>query len=66
MAARRIDFAPATAGVLGLLLAGGLVLTLAFARTNSGRLAKGIESYSGIWTLALYLTLGVAPLFLRA
>jgi hypothetical protein len=52
--------------VLGLLLAGGLVLTLAFARTNSGRLAKGIESYSGIWTLALYLTLGVAPLFLRA
>lgn len=66
MAARRIGFVPATATVLGVLLAGGLVLALVFVRSPRGRLAKGIEAYSGGWTLALYLTLGVAPLIFRA
>lgn len=65
-AARRIDFLPVVGVVLGLLLAGGAGLGLAFIRTAQGKLAKGIEVYSGIWTLALYLVLGVVPLALRA
>ena len=65
-AARQIHFLPVVATGLGLLLAGGAGLGLAFVRTAHGKLAKGIELYSGLWTLALYLLLGVVPLALRA
>jgi hypothetical protein len=64
-AARRIDFVPGVAAVLGVLLAGGAVLGLIFVRTARGTLARRIEAYSGLWTLALYLMLGVVPLALR-
>jgi 4-hydroxybenzoate polyprenyltransferase len=64
-AARRIDFVPGVAAVLGGLLAGGAALGLVFVRTPRGALAKRIEAYSGLWTLALYLMLGVVPLALR-
>lgn len=65
IAARRIDFRDVVAIVLGVLLAAALALGVAFGRTASGALAKRIELVSGIWTLALYLTLGVVPLALR-
>jgi 4-hydroxybenzoate polyprenyltransferase len=64
-AARRIDFLPGVGAVLGVLLAGGVGLGWAFASTAQAKLAKGIEAYSGVWTLALYLMLGVVPLAWR-
>ena len=64
-AARPIGFAAPVAAVLGGLWLGAGTLGLAFLRTVNGRLAKGIEAYAGVWTLALYLSLGVVPLWLR-
>jgi 4-hydroxybenzoate polyprenyltransferase len=65
-AEHRIGFLAATGVVLGGLLAAGAGLGIAFVRTARGRLARGIEVYSGVWTLVLYLVLGVAPLAWRA
>jgi len=64
VAARRIEFLMPVAFVLSALWLGGLALGLAFLRTVQRKLAKGIEAYSGVWTLALYLLLGVVPLWL--
>jgi 4-hydroxybenzoate polyprenyltransferase len=65
VAAQRIAFTSAVSVVLGVLWAGGCGLGLFFVRTSRGKLAKLIEAYSGVWTLALYLTLGVVPLLVR-
>ncbi len=65
IAAARIHFSGVVAIVLGLLLAAAVALAITFARTASGKLAKRIELVSGVWTLALYLTLGVVPLAVR-
>lgn len=56
MAARNIGTAPLTAAVLG-----GLVLPVAYL----GNRFEKHEIISGIWTLALYLTLGILPLLTR-
>ena len=65
VAAQRIAFLPVVATVLGVLLAGAIALGMLFVRTERGKLAKMIEAYSGVWTLALYLTLGVVPLLVQ-
>ena len=65
VAAGRIGFTGPVFAVLGTLWVGAGVLGFSFVRTASGWLAKGVETYSGAWTLALYLTLGVVPLLLR-
>ena len=65
VAAQRIAFLPQFALALGTLWLVALGLGLAFLRNVRGKLAKRIELYSGVWTLALYLTLGVVPLCLR-
>jgi 4-hydroxybenzoate polyprenyltransferase len=65
VAARRIEFSVPVLAVLGTLWLGALVLGASFLRTVRGRLAKAVELYSGVWTLALYLMLGVVPLLLR-
>jgi 4-hydroxybenzoate polyprenyltransferase len=65
-AAQRIDFLGPVAVTLGLLWLGALALGGAFVATVRGKLAKGVEAYSGVWTLALYLVLGVIPLLTRA
>lgn len=65
-AAARIGFAVPVAAVLGVVLVVAGALGVAFARTSRGSLAKRVELVSGIWTLALYLTLGVVPLTVRA
>jgi 4-hydroxybenzoate polyprenyltransferase len=65
-AAHRIDFLGPVAIALGALWLVAQVLGWSFVATLRGKLAKGIEAYSGIWTLALYLILGVIPLLTRA
>ncbi|MFA6287690.1 MAG: UbiA family prenyltransferase [Opitutaceae bacterium] len=65
VAAGRIGFTVPVASVLVALWLGGAGLGFAFLCTVSGRLAKGVEAYSGVWTLALYLMLGVIPLWSR-
>ena len=65
VAALRIGFATPVAMVMGTLWVGAAALGLAFVWTQRGKLAKGIEAWSGVWSLALYLTLGVVPLLLR-
>jgi 4-hydroxybenzoate polyprenyltransferase len=65
VAAGRIGFEAEVAWVLGAVWIGAFILGLSFLRTQNGRLAKGIEAASGVWTLALYLMLGVAPLVVK-
>ena len=65
VAAGRIGFGAPVATVLGVLWFAAAVLGLVFIRTVSARLAKATELFSGIWTLTLYLMLGVVPLLLR-
>ena len=65
VAARRIGFAVPVGCALGLLWAGALGLGGSFVRHAQEKRAKGIEAYSGVWTLALYLMLGVVPLVVR-
>jgi hypothetical protein len=66
VAAQRIGFVPVAGTVLAVLLVAGVVLGVSFVRTPRAGLAKGVEAFSGGWTLALYLVLGVVPLTLRA
>ena len=66
IAARNIDFMPTVGITLGGLWLLATVLGFGFVRTVSGRLARMIEAYSGVWTIALYLTLGVVPLWFRS
>ena len=61
-AAGRIAFTGEVAWVLGVLWVGAAVLGWIFLKTLNGKLAKGIEAMAGVWTLALYLSLGVVPL----
>jgi 4-hydroxybenzoate polyprenyltransferase len=64
MAAARIGF------VIPLLLALGMVFAVALIilpRYLRGQLhGKRIESLTGLWTLTLYLMLGIVPLFFRS
>lgn len=61
VAARRIGFQGPLLAVLGLLFAGAAGLGFGFVRSPRPGLAKALEIYSGGWTLALYLTLGIVP-----
>lgn len=65
MAAQKIAFARPVAVVLVLLWLGAAALGLRFVSRLKAPLGKGIEAYSGVWTLALYLMLGVVPLLLK-
>jgi 4-hydroxybenzoate polyprenyltransferase len=65
LAAAQIDFlAPVAAILAGLLLTAGLVVWRYLAEPSTRR-AKRIENLSGIWTIVLYLSLGVVPLLWR-
>jgi 4-hydroxybenzoate polyprenyltransferase len=62
-AAARIGFAVPVAVVLGGVLAAAAAGAAAYAR---GRLAGGkIEALAGVWTLVLYLMLGLLPLAVK-
>jgi 4-hydroxybenzoate polyprenyltransferase len=61
MAARQIDFFWPVAATLGVLLGVGVMAAASFRR---GDLAgKKIETISALWTLVLYLQLGLVPLW---
>ncbi len=64
-AARRIGFTLPLSVALGLCLAGAIATGLVFLGTPQRKSAKRIESLSGVWTLALYLMLGVVPLWTK-
>ena len=65
IAARRIGFFLPLAIVLGITLAGAVLVGLGFSRHQTPGAGKWIENWSGIWTLVLYLSLGPAPLLWR-
>ncbi len=66
VAAWHIDFAVAVGCVLGVLLVGAVVHAWRFVRQPTVKGGKWIEHLSGLWTLALYLSLGAVPLVWRA
>lgn len=65
-AAQRIAFLPVPAAVLAGLFAGAVVLGIRFVMTPRPGRARGLEAWSGVWTLALYLALGVVPLLVKS
>jgi 4-hydroxybenzoate polyprenyltransferase len=65
MAARQIHFSEVVVVLLALLLAAGGTIAISFLREPDGRWSKAIEALSGVWTLLMYLHLGVVPLAWR-
>lgn len=63
MAARAISFTWPVGGGLGLLLVGAVVMVARYL--SKGASGKGIENFAGLWTLVLYLLLGLVPLAMR-
>ena len=57
-----IGFGLQTTIVLSLLLAIALALVMGFLKTPTAPLAKRFELMSGVWTLMMYLTLGLGPM----
>lgn len=64
-AAARIDALLPVAVILGLALSAAALLARAFLRAPTTAAAKRIETFSGLWTLLLYLSLGALPLLLE-
>ena len=63
MAARGIGFTLPVACGLGAVLL--VALAAVFGYAHRGMSGKKIEAVSAVWTLALYLLLGLVPLFLK-
>jgi 4-hydroxybenzoate polyprenyltransferase and related prenyltransferases len=63
--ADRIGVGLPVLSLVGLLLAAAAAIGGRFLRRPSGRGARCIEAFSGIWTLVLYLSLGAIPRLLR-
>lgn len=61
IAARAAGAPDATAAALAVLLVLAALPALAFLRRPSPSAAKGIEAAAGLWTLASYLLLALAP-----
>jgi len=64
-ASGRIAFQGPVVVIVSLFLAFALVLGLRFLSDSTKSRAKLLEHFSGIWTLALYLNLGLIPLAWR-
>jgi 4-hydroxybenzoate polyprenyltransferase len=64
-ASGRIDFVPQVATALVLLLVVALFLGWQFLAKPIQRHARMLERFSGLWTLILYLSLGLVPLLWR-
>ena len=65
LAAKHAGAGAATVVLLGLSAVPAAVPALAFARAPSAAAARGVETASGLWTLALYLLLGAIPFTAR-
>lgn len=64
MAARHIGFVLPVVAALGFVLVFAHLMMPGYLRGNLP--GKRIESLTGLWTLALYLSLGLVPLWLRS
>ncbi|MBL9205686.1 MAG: UbiA family prenyltransferase [Opitutaceae bacterium] len=65
IAGARIGFATPLVAALGTCLVVAALCGGAFLRSPEPKTSKRIEALSGIWTLALYLVLGVIPLWIK-
>jgi 4-hydroxybenzoate polyprenyltransferase len=65
VAAAKIHFAAPVAVILACAVATAAVLSARFLRTELSGAGKRLETMAGVWSLVLYLSLGVLPLALR-
>jgi 4-hydroxybenzoate polyprenyltransferase len=65
LAARNIAFLWPVAAILTLFLLTAVVIAVRFLQQPEPRRAKLFEAMSGLWTLALYLSLGAIPLLVK-
>lgn len=65
VAAARIHFSAPVATILACAVAVSALLSTQFLRTDVSGAGKRLETMAGIWSLVLYLSLGVLPLALR-
>lgn len=62
VAAAKIHFAAPVAAILVCALAAAAVISARFLRTERSGAGKRLETMAGVWSLVLYLSLGVLPL----
>ncbi len=62
MAAINIGFALPVSILLLVLVSIAVVLGMKFIRSPTPALSKGIENFSGIWTILMYMSLGLLPM----
>jgi hypothetical protein len=65
VAASRIDFTTPAAAVFVFTWVASAAVALRFMARPTRTGGKLIEAMAGMWTLALYLTLGAAPMIVR-
>jgi 4-hydroxybenzoate polyprenyltransferase len=65
VAAREIRFVLPVAVVLVILLAAAVIVAAGYLRAPLPGSGKRVELVSGLWTLAMYVSVGIAPLVLR-
>ena len=65
LAARSISFATPVLILLTIVFVAAVGVCLWFLRSNVPKRGKYIEALSGVWSLMLYLSLGVIPMVLR-
>jgi len=65
-AAVRIHFVWQVLAATGLVFLTAAIVSVRFLRQPKARAGKRIELMAGVWTLILYLSLGLAPLLWRA
>jgi hypothetical protein len=61
-AATFVNAVTLVATVLGLVMALAVIMGVRFARSAAAGTGKRMELLAGVWTLALYVTLGIIPL----
>ncbi|MBV9759376.1 MAG: UbiA family prenyltransferase [Acidobacteriaceae bacterium] len=61
-AARIVHFGGALLGLVSLLLASAAIVLIRFLGNPEGGAGKRVETMSGIWSILLYLSIGLAPL----
>ena len=66
LAARETGNGPLVSAVLGTIWVLSLLAGLLFIASPTRRRARVIEPLAGIWTLAMYVVVGVVPVLLRA
>jgi 4-hydroxybenzoate polyprenyltransferase len=65
VASAKIRFAVPVAAILACAVAAAALLSAQFLRSENSGAGKRLETMAGVWSLVLYLSLGVLPLALR-